>query len=127
MPTHHDLKSVRVLVVDDDEEIAVEIAAAFGRVGCYTETAGSGKGAQAAFAKSDFDVLLTDIRMPGGSGIELLGWIKTQRISVAPFVMTGFADFAMEEALRLGALGIFSKPFDTGLIVDTVLDRVRNS
>lgn len=114
----------RILVVDDDEDIATTVAEAFELAGCAVETARSGRRAETAIAARAFDVVLTDIRMPDGSGLELLSWLQKTKQDISPFVMTGFGDASMEQALRSGALGFFSKPFDVGLIVETILAKI---
>ena len=111
---------LRVLVVDDDLDIAGLVADGFKLAGCEVEIATSGRLAQEALSQRTFDVLLTDIRMPDGGGIELLNWLEREKQDISPFVMTGFGDVSMEMALRSGALGFFSKPFDVGFIVKTV-------
>ena len=66
-----------------------------------------------AIEDNDIDFLLSDIRMPGGSGIDLLKAIKEkQLLKGKPIIMlSGFSDFSVKQAQDLGALTIIPKPF----------------
>lgn len=61
-----------------------------------------------------FDVLITDVRLPGGSGLELLSVLQAQHgIQPARIVITGFGNEDLHESAEaLGALAVFDKPFD---------------
>ena len=55
-------------------------------------------------ASNDFDLVLSDLRLPDGSGLDLLAWIRDQNLPVAVVIMTGFGDQeAAVAALKAGA------------------------
>lgn len=66
----------------------------------------------AQIEKHKIGLILSDIRLPGKSGIELLKWVKDKRPEIPIILMSGFADFPRAEAERLGAIKVLSKPLD---------------
>ncbi|MBZ0304953.1 MAG: response regulator, partial [Anaerolineae bacterium] len=69
-------ETARILVVDDEGAIRYSITKTLQRVGYQVESAASGEEALEQLEKQEFDVVLTDIRMPGISGVDLLARIK---------------------------------------------------
>jgi len=118
-----------VLVVDDDAAVAMLVAAVLRRDGISVETAGDGLQALERLAASRFDAVLTDITMPGMSGLQLVREAE-QRGHRTPFlVMTAFLDAGSERALcdDPAVTGILRKPFDIQRLlrdVRAVLERV---
>ena len=111
-----DLSNVRIpdhpsmLVVDDEPSISRMIARALEREGYQCMDAGSGDEALEMLAKQAVDVVITDIRMPGMDGIELL---KRIRAAYDPdvVVMTGFTeDYNYESVITAGASDFLHKP-----------------
>jgi CheY-like chemotaxis protein len=114
-------KEMLVLVVDDEEGLRQAIAFEFERKGYQVMTAENGVAARKICETSPVDVVITDVRMPGGDGIELMRSIKSVRpdLPFAAFI-TGFADITLDEAYHLGADAIFSKPFSRVALRDFV-------
>lgn len=92
--------------------------------GYTVDTAATGEEGVAAARVSSFDVILSDMRMPGISGLEVLQRLRDQRVDSAFIVMTGFGtvDTAVE-AMKLGAVDFVQKPF----LRDELLMRVRSA
>jgi DNA-binding NtrC family response regulator len=104
-------RKIRVLVVDDDAVLRKLLSDQIARMGFDTAPAASGEEALAALSRSDFDVLLLDIRMPGLSGLETLREIR--KLEDAPEVIMLTADTSLGtgiEAMRLGAYDYLTKP-----------------
>jgi two-component system, NtrC family, response regulator AtoC len=104
-------RKIRVLVVDDDAVLRKLLSDQIARMGFETAPAASGEEALAALSRSDFDVLLLDIRMPGLSGLETLREIR--KLEDAPEVIMLTADTSLGtgiEAMRLGAYDYLTKP-----------------
>ncbi len=103
----------KIMVVDDEPDLSEAIAFDLKRKGFQVVTAVSGREAFEMAASNPVDLILSDVRMPNGDGIELLDRIKAKdvRIPVVIFI-SGFADITLEEAYEKGADAIFSKPFD---------------
>lgn len=117
---------IRILVVEDDDDVRSTVVDAFEEEGFVVHQASSGNKALVLLQTVTVDVLLTDIRMADGSGIDLLIALGKNRSKVPVFVMTGFSDFAMEDAARHGAQGFFSKPFDPSVIVRTIRTKLES-
>ncbi len=117
----------RILIVDDEAKLRTLIAMALEAEGWETLEAGSGEEALHVLEKNSFDVLITDIRMPGISGLELLKKAKGLSPSLEFLVMTAYADAATGvEAMRSGALEYLIKPFEMDeltLLVKTAIER----
>jgi CheY-like chemotaxis protein len=113
--------STQILIVDDDPGFRNALAFSFRRKGYQVLLAPSGKEAFELIQSNHVDLVISDIQMPGGDGIELLD--RTREIDRAiPFVllMTGYAELSTEDAYNKGADALFSKPFDRKLFEETI-------
>lgn len=106
-------KSGNILVVDDDLGLRGAIAFDLQRKGYHVFQAANGREAFEIVKANQVDIVLSDVRMPGGDGVELLDKIKAHNPDI-PVVMfiTGFADIGLDTAYDKGADAVFSKPFD---------------
>ncbi|WP_437853957.1 response regulator [Sorangium sp. So ce363] len=106
------LSSPSVLVVEDDDDLGrfvVDIAKDHGYQATHVSDAMSGLG---LLPSGDFDLLITDIRMPGMDGIELIARAKEHDPSLAIIAITAFGSVETGmRALRVGASDYLSKPF----------------
>jgi CheY-like chemotaxis protein len=111
-------KDIRILVVEDEALLRMAVVFDFKRRGFQVFEAVNGREAYDLLIQTPVDIVLTDVRMPGGDGIELLERIKA-RDPATPIVMlmTGFADLSLEDALNKGADTVFPKPFDRKALV----------
>ena len=123
-------ETAHVLVVDDEGAIRYSVSKTLQRVGYHVGEAASGEEALDLMKKSHFDVILTDIRMPGLSGVDLLKRIKDQAPDAIVILMTGYASLGTAvEALRLGAHDYLIKPSSSQDIRQSVargIERSRN-
>src|SRR5579885_2338013 len=104
-------RKIRVMVVDDDAVLRKLVSDQIARMGFDSTPASSGEEALAALARSDYDVVLLDIRMPGLSGLDTLREIR--KVEDAPEVIMLTADTSLGtglEAMRLGAYDYLTKP-----------------
>ena len=103
----------RILVVDDELSMREMLQIVLRRDGYDVVLAGNGGEAIRQLQKAPFDLLLSDIRMPDLSGVEVLRAAKENNRDLVAFMMTAFAstDTAVE-AMRLGAVDYFVKPFN---------------
>ena len=112
-----------VLIVDDDPAMGEMLAAMLGDAGYGTAVAGSAREAVEKASVEDFDVVLSDIKMPGGSGIELVGRLRDLRPETPVVLMTAFGSIdSAVEAMRAGAFDYITKPFKRDEIL-VVLER----
>ena len=112
----------RILVIDDDPGVRDSMARMLRGAGFNVEIAATGEEGVAAAKGNVYDVILSDMRMPGISGLEVLQRLRELRVDAAFIVMTGFGtvDTAVE-AMKLGAVDFVQKPF----LRDELLLRVR--
>ena len=104
-------RKIRVMVVDDDAVLRKLVSDQVARMGFDSTPAASGEEALDSLSKSDFDVVLLDIRMPGLSGLDALREIR--KLEDAPEVIMLTADTSLGtgiEAMRLGAYDYLTKP-----------------
>lgn len=116
-----DLK--RLLIVDDEETLTFSLYQTFinAPVECEVVTAASGDEAIVRLEENPFDVVITDIAMPGISGLELLSLIKAKNPETRVIVITAYgSDEREEQAYQRGAERYIEKPFDLHEIRDIV-------
>jgi len=122
----------RVLLVDDDELICKSLRRLLESDGFAVDVANNGETARNLISLENFDLVLSDIHMPGKiSGIELFHFVKQSKD--IPFVlMTGFATLAeTREANELGVNGFLAKPFKMDdlkkLLLEIIAEEARKS
>ena len=102
-----------VWIVDDDRSIRWVIEKALSREGIAFNSFSSAQEALDALAASTPEVLVSDIRMPGRSGLELLQAVKSRHPAVPVIVMTAYSDLdSAVAAFQGGAYEYLPKPFD---------------
>ena len=101
------------LVIDDEPDICELLTLTLGRMDIRTETAADVSGAKALLAANEFDLCLTDMRLPDGDGLELVEWMQTNAAGVPVAVITAHGNVETAvQALKLGAFDFISKPLD---------------
>ena len=102
-----------VLIVDDEHDIRELLVLTLGRMGLRTDTAPTLAAARELLATSTYDLCLTDMRLPDGSGLELVGEISTRFPGTPVAMITAYGNVeAAVEALKVGAFDFVSKPVD---------------
>ncbi len=115
--------SMHVLIVDDDASVRKACAEIASSLGYATQVADSVPAARSALARGPIDMVLLDLKLPGGGGIVLLEEVRAQLPETVVVVMTAFATVnSAVEAMRIGAGDYLTKPF-TLEELSTVLDR----
>ena len=110
-----------LLVVDDDVAMRQMLASLFRDRGFQVREAASAGEALDLAREADFGVVLTDVRMPGRSGIELIGELHRLRPETPAIVMTAFGSIdAAVEAMRAGAFDYIAKPFEPEVVMFAV-------
>lgn len=110
-----------VHVIDDDEAMRQSLAFLLGAVGIEVQTYESA----VAFLKVAPDVkagcVITDVRMPELSGVELLRRLRELKLGIPVIVITGHGDVPLAvEAMKIGALDFLEKPFDDEVLLASV-------
>jgi len=110
-----------VWVVDDDRSIRWVFEKALGREGIPFRTFGSAQDALAALESEAPQVLVSDIRMPGTSGLELLQAVKARHPNLPVIIMTAYSDLeSAVAAFQGGAFEYLPKPFDVDQAVELI-------
>jgi CheY-like chemotaxis protein len=101
-----------LLIVDDEPGILSALQRALRREGYEIRTADSGAAALRALRAGRVDALLTDHKMPGMSGLELIREVAAEWPEIPRLLLTGWgAEIAPEEARRLGIRALIAKPW----------------
>jgi two-component system response regulator PilR (NtrC family) len=103
----------RALVVDDEPDICELVAITLERMDIAADTCGDVAAAKDHLARHEYQLCLTDMRLPDGDGLDLVDWMQTQglRTPVAVITAHGNVETAVR-ALKLGAFDFISKPVD---------------
>ena len=114
-------KALDVWLVDDDASIRWVLERALRQAGMHTTSFEEAESALAALGRAEPDVLVTDIRMPGRSGLDLLEEIRASRPKLPVIVMTAHSDLeSAVAAYQGGAFEYLPKPFDIDQAVELV-------
>lgn len=117
------MDNIKVLVIEDEPSVRLGISCTLEGAGYRIATAGNGIEGIGLFEREGFDVVVTDLRLPGADGIEVLKSIKKISSDTGVIVITAFADVKTAvEAMREGAYDYISKPFDPEELL-IVIDR----
>ncbi len=104
---------MNLLIVDDEASLRDFLSIVFEEEGWHVETAGSLAESRATLAKNEPDLILCDLMLPDGSGIDLLREVKAATPSVAVVMITAHTSTkSAVEALKTGAYDYIAKPFD---------------
>jgi DNA-binding NtrC family response regulator len=103
----------KILIADDEKNIREGLAASLEMDGYLVETAAGGDAAFKRFQKGDIDMVITDLRMPGLSGEELLKRVDSETPGIPVIVLTGHGTVENAvAAMRNGAYDFLTKPVD---------------
>ena len=115
-----------ILLVEDDEALARTMQRVLGSAGFHVETAFNGEAALAKLSSATFEAIVTDIELPGTSGVDLLRVVRAYDLDVPVILMTGSPRVeTATEAVQLGALQYLVKPVSNEAIVEAVNRAVR--
>ena len=118
------MAELRVLVADDDANMLDLMSRRLGRMGLQVDRAEDGRTALEMLKRASYDLILTDIYMPGATGLDIIRLAKENDPQVQVVVVTGWAtlDNAVE-ALNMGAFSYLTKPFDHLSVFDNAVSR----
>ncbi len=111
----------RILVVDDHQHARESIAFALGNAGYQVGCVASGVEALRAIVNESYDVVVTDLQMPGMTGLELVVQLQRRRYGAQVVMVTAHATVSTAvEAMRHGAFDYLEKPFDVEKLEQSV-------
>lgn len=111
-----------LLVVDDETDLRDIVASELEFMGAKVFQAENITAAQKILLENPVDLIVSDIRMPGGTGVDLLDIVKAKNVSIPPVILiTGFADITTEDAFNKGAEALLNKPFKLDDLIKLVV------
>ena len=114
---------LKILIVDDEDSLRLSLASILEFEGYEVQTAEDGFKAIELAKKEDFDIMFSDIRMPGITGTETFKEIKKIKPDIVAVMMTAYAlNDLIVDALNSGAFTCLSKPFEIDTILATIKD-----
>jgi len=117
----------KILIVDDEENIRFVIKEAFSQ-SYQVFTASEGQTALEIIKKERPTLVFLDVKMPGISGLEVLGLVKEAGLSPVIWMLTGEEDLDVAmKTLKMGATGYLTKPFEVKKIRDIVVNTILGS
>ncbi|HYP80621.1 MAG TPA: response regulator, partial [Steroidobacteraceae bacterium] len=107
------MPDARILIIDDEPDLVELVTLTLGRMGLSSLSAGTLRDAQRLVLAESFDLVLCDMRLPDGDGLELLEWLQARRPGLSCAVITAHGNVETAvRALKLGAFDFLSKPLD---------------
>jgi len=120
-----------ILVVDDDAQVADLVVDYLNRMGYDAVAAYGGNDGLNRFRDGDFQMVITDMKMPDMNGVELLEAVKAIKSDIIVIIITAYSTIdAAVDVIKLGAFDFISKPFDLGAlkeIVDRAIEQKKPS
>jgi two-component system, LuxR family, response regulator FixJ len=115
-----------VHVIDDDEALRDSLTFLLRTARLDVLSYPSATAFLEALPEANLSCVITDVRMPGMSGIDLLRRLRERKISVPVIVITGHGDIPLAvEAMRIGAVDFLEKPFDDEVLIASVKTALR--
>jgi DNA-binding NtrC family response regulator len=118
-----------ILVVDDEINIREALAALLSDDGYEVKTASSAEEALAVLRQEHFDIVISDLRMSGRSGVDILRWLRDTSPETEMIILTAYGTVeGAVEAMKLGAYDYVSKPVDRRrlpLLIEKALEKQR--
>lgn len=100
-----------VLIVEDDLTFSTMLKTWLGKKGFDVETASTSARARKILLSKEFDLVISDLRLPDQEGINLLSWLREQKKNIPFIIMTGYAEIqSAVQCMKLGATDYISKP-----------------
>jgi two-component system response regulator FixJ len=110
-----------VCIVDDDQAVLAALTFLLTAEGYAVRAHESARTFLDMIRQDDCGCLVTDVRMPGMSGLDLLAKMKERRISMPVIVITAHGDVPLAvAAIKRGAVDFFEKPFDSDALLDSI-------
>jgi DNA-binding NtrC family response regulator len=118
MNPFNELKQVKTLLVDDDELIRDSLSIAFKNKGCFIRAAESAEEGLKAIKEEQFDIIISDFRLPGINGLDFLKLANVTHPNAVHILITAYRDeYMFSEAIRMGVAEFIQKPFSVKALV----------
>lgn len=121
------MEGLRVLIVDDEEELVTTIAERLQIRGMTVEFATDGETALKMIDKNPPQVVVLDVMMPGMGGIEILQSMKAQKLKIPVILLTGYGSTEQgQQGLKFGAFDYLMKPCDLNVLIKKINEAVEH-
>lgn len=111
------LRNMKILLIDDDEWIRDSLGIFFEAEGCSIAAVETAEEGLEAIRSQDYDLIITDYKLPGMDGIEFLRQIQTSKPNVIKILITAYkSELVIEEAKKAGVQHLIAKPFTSETI-----------
>lgn len=116
-----------ILIIEDDITFSLMLTTWLGKKGFEVVTSTSVSDAKNRIENISLDLILSDLRLPDGDGIDLLRWIRERNTSVPLIMMTSYADIQTAvQAIKLGASDYISKPLNPDELLGKIHDLLKD-
>lgn len=115
------IENYNILLAEDDEDLRTIVRDLLKKSGYAVDEATDGNDALQMLGSDTYDLLLLDINMPGKSGVEVLQYIKQNKLACRVIMLTGTVGLnAAIDSLKLGASDYITKPFNVNYLLASV-------
>jgi DNA-binding NtrC family response regulator len=125
MSYFNQLKEFKTLLVDDDDLIRDSLSIAFTNKGCFLQTAETAEDGLRALKEAQFDIIISDLRLPGKDGLEFFRSVRNLHPDILCVLITAYGDANI--ATKASAMGIHDfveKPFSVETLVQSLASMV---
>ena len=116
---------MKILVVDDESTIADILVESFEDEGAEAKALYSVNQVIEYLKSNIVDLILSDIKMPDGTGIDILEYVTESKNSAELMFMTGYSEFSSDELISKGAIKVFTKPIDFDNVIDEIIGYIK--
>ena len=121
------LKSMEILLIDDDEWIRDSLSLFFESEGCHLTALETAEEGMKALRRCEYDIIVTDYRLPGMDGLEFLKQIRDTHPHAMKVLITAYrSEKVISEAVRQGIQDFIEKPFTTKTIEESLSRLIEN-
>lgn len=115
-----------ILIIEDDLTFSLMLTTWLGKKGFEVKTSSSVSDAKSRIENVSFDLILSDLRLPDGDGIDLLKWVKEKDATIPLIMMTSYAEIQTAvQAIKLGASDYIAKPLNPEELLGKIRDLVK--
>lgn len=119
----YSFENIKILVVDDEELLREILVETFSMHGAAVDSAKGGNEALQKLQEKEYDILISDVRMPDGDGLTLVSKLKSlNKPNIKVFICSAYNDMTEKKMQDLNILKVFNKPFDLEDLIKEVFD-----
>ena len=116
-------EKLRIPIIDDEEVVCRSCERFLKEEGYDVRTAYNGRDGIILIEENNYDIVITDLKMPGMSGMEILEYVKDKYPDIQVIMITGYSTAAnAEESVKKGAADYIQKPFAPSELLSVVIE-----